>query len=245
LEDLESIFRLTSETSLLREYSSLISSSLVSSFPLSTPHFSAHFSPLFTLHSPLCTLHSSFHLIYLPILLSGLHRFRIEKLHPVEESTLPDNEFLSGECYLVLHVPPRSEQTNVASPNERVAKVLQLYTWTGKDTSIDKRASAAIWAIYLNFYVGGKAKLILAEEGEEPIEFQALFSGTLEQKEGKWKKGTICSPLLSPPSFPLLYSFFSSAVRLTPLLSSSTSYFPHLSKEMSLEVVSDPYLSLH
>lgn len=141
---------------------------------------------------------------------AGLHRWRIQKLHPVPESTLPDNEFLSGECYIVLHVPPRSEQLETAPAyNERAVKVMQLYTWVGKDSSLDKRACAAIWAIYLNHYVYGKAKLILAEEGGEPIEFQALFSGTLEQKQGLVSSSglrTIPESVFSP--LPVLYQLY-------------------------------------
>eukprot|EP00041_Stephanoeca_diplocostata_P033534 m.1110605 g.1110605 ORF g.1110605 m.1110605 type:complete len:1517 (-) comp24358_c0_seq2:265-4815(-) len=109
---------------------------------------------------------------------TGVLVWRMENFVP---ALLPPSEagcgvFASGDCYIVLN-------TFAVSNGYDTDSVHDIFYWIGGSSSLDKKASAAIHALYLRGFLkaGGTGR---EEQGEESSEFLALFPQGFSVVEG-------------------------------------------------------------
>ncbi|KAG8443075.1 hypothetical protein GDO86_011771 [Hymenochirus boettgeri] len=104
---------------------------------------------------------------------SGLQIWRIEKM---ELAPLPKNlhgNFYSGDAYLVLNTMEKSNK-----------KYYDLHFWLGKECSQDESTCAAIFAVQMDEYLGGKPVQYREIQGHESSTFVGYFKGGIKYKAG-------------------------------------------------------------
>lgn len=102
----------------------------------------------------------------------GVEIWRIEKLHPVR-SALPQGEFYSGDCYIVLHTKAKGAGLE-----------WDLFFWLGKDSSQDEQGCAALMTVELDDALGGGPVQYREVQNHESNKFLALFPQGIKTLDG-------------------------------------------------------------
>ncbi|XP_069504721.1 scinderin [Ambystoma mexicanum] len=104
---------------------------------------------------------------------SGLQIWRIEKLDLVPVPNNLHGSFYVGDAYLVLNTVVK---TNITT--------YDLHYWLGKECSQDESTAAAIFAVQLDDYLGGKPVQFREIQGYESNTFVGYFKGGIQYKAG-------------------------------------------------------------
>ncbi|KAG9389472.1 Villin/Gelsolin [Carpediemonas membranifera] len=121
----------------------------------------------------------------------GIKMWVMDGLLPRE---IPESEhgiFYSADAYIVL-----------SAVDHDGAMDLELYTWAGKDATMDKTGSVAAWVVQLAGYLSEMAAGCVQkkeDDGEESPDFIALFGG-IEHREGSCATRTgLRKPVIEAP----------------------------------------------
>ncbi|KAJ8415954.1 hypothetical protein AAFF_G00405110 [Aldrovandia affinis] len=104
---------------------------------------------------------------------TGLQIWRIENMELVP---VPDNlhgNFYVGDAYLILHTIKQKE-----------SYFYDLHFWLGTECSQDESASAAIFTVQMDDYLGGKPVQYRELQGAESTTFTSYFKGGITYKAG-------------------------------------------------------------
>ncbi|KAL7019876.1 hypothetical protein ACKWTF_011282 [Chironomus riparius] len=104
----------------------------------------------------------------------GLTIWEIENFLPNKIDEVTHGKFYEGDCYIVLKTFVQESQLS-----------WEIYFWIGSNTSLDKKACAAIHAVNLRNYLGARCRTIREEQGDESDEFLALFDNDIVYIEGE------------------------------------------------------------
>ncbi|XP_019364042.1 PREDICTED: adseverin [Gavialis gangeticus] len=104
---------------------------------------------------------------------SGLQVWRIEKLELVPVPERLYGNFYVGDAYLVLYTVKRNNGT-----------FYKLHFWLGKECTQDESAAAAIFAVQMDDYLGGKPVQSREIQGYESTDFVGYFKGGIKYKAG-------------------------------------------------------------
>ncbi|KAJ1101440.1 hypothetical protein NDU88_006508 [Pleurodeles waltl] len=104
---------------------------------------------------------------------SGLQIWRIEKMDLAPVPAGLHGAFYVGDAYLVLHTVIKTNST-----------AYDLHYWLGKECSQDESTSAAIFAVQLDDYLGGKPVQFREIQGYESNTFVGYFKGGIQYKAG-------------------------------------------------------------
>uniref|UniRef100_A0A8U8ANP6 Scinderin n=1 Tax=Geospiza parvula TaxID=87175 RepID=A0A8U8ANP6_GEOPR len=104
---------------------------------------------------------------------SGLQVWRVERLELVPVPPSCHGDFFVGDAYLVLRTERRGD--NVA---------YRLHYWLGKECTQDESTAAAIFAVQMDDYLGGKPVQSREIQGYESTEFVGYFKGGIKYKAG-------------------------------------------------------------
>ncbi|XP_077526880.1 FLII actin remodeling protein isoform X2 [Haemaphysalis longicornis] len=92
--------------------------------------------------------------------------------NPLDDSLV--GKFHEGDCYIVLKT--FVEETQNLN--------WHIYYWIGAETTLDKKACAAIHAVNLRNFLGAHCRTVREEQGDESPEFLLLFGGSLNYRKG-------------------------------------------------------------
>uniref|UniRef100_A0A8U8ATT3 Scinderin n=1 Tax=Geospiza parvula TaxID=87175 RepID=A0A8U8ATT3_GEOPR len=113
---------------------------------------------------------------------SGLQVWRVERLELVPVPPSCHGDFFVGDAYLVLRTERRGD--NVA---------YRLHYWLGKECTQDESTAAAIFAVQMDDYLGGKPVQSREIQGYESTEFVGYFKGGIKYKEIYQWCGSSCN----------------------------------------------------
>lgn len=110
---------------------------------------------------------------------AGVLLWRMQNFYPVEVDELEFGKFYTGDCYIVL-------ETFLT-----VSKDLdhRIFFWIGAESSLDKKASAAIHAVNLRNYLKVQQPNTREEQDEESQQFTRLFDHKISYIEGGTDSG--------------------------------------------------------
>ncbi|KAL1442183.1 hypothetical protein MTO96_030894 [Rhipicephalus appendiculatus] len=92
--------------------------------------------------------------------------------NPLDESLV--GKFYEGDCYIVLKTfVEESQNLNWL-----------IYYWIGSETTLDKKACAAIHAVNLRNFLGAHCRTVREEQADESPEFLQLFGGHINYHKG-------------------------------------------------------------
>jgi hypothetical protein len=100
----------------------------------------------------------------------GVHVWCIEQFMPVAVTDEAKGKFAENDCYLVLHTERQRSDRYEAMHHT-------VYFWVGRNATLDKKASVAISTMYLKSFVGSTKVSKREDQGEESVEFLALYNG--------------------------------------------------------------------
>ncbi|XP_029432030.1 protein flightless-1 homolog isoform X2 [Rhinatrema bivittatum] len=106
--------------------------------------------------------------------LPGVSIWQIENFIPILIDEAFHGKFYEGDCYIVLKT----------FLDENGALHWEIYYWIGQETTLDKKACAAIHAVNLRNYLGAECRTIREEMGDESDEFNLVFDGSISYIEG-------------------------------------------------------------
>ncbi|XP_065310343.2 protein flightless-1 isoform X2 [Dermacentor albipictus] len=92
--------------------------------------------------------------------------------NPLDESLV--GKFHEGDCYIVLKT--FIEETQNLN--------WLIYYWIGAETTLDKKACAAIHAVNLRNFLGAHCRTVREEQADESPEFLQLFGGHINYRKG-------------------------------------------------------------
>ncbi|KAH9501981.1 hypothetical protein DERF_012784 [Dermatophagoides farinae] len=95
----------------------------------------------------------------------GILIWEIDNFYPSRLDEACHGKFYEADCYIILKT----------FENENQNPDWDIYYWIGSDTSLDKKACAAIHAVNLRNYLSAKCRTIREEQGEESEQFLSLF----------------------------------------------------------------------
>lgn len=84
------------------------------------------------------------------------------------------SQLYTGDCYIVLKT----------DWNKDSELDWEIYFWIGNDSTLDKRACAAMHAIHLRNMLGSDGRTHREEQGDESDEFEDLFTDGFSYIEG-------------------------------------------------------------
>nr|XP_033819549.1 protein flightless-1 homolog [Geotrypetes seraphini] len=111
--------------------------------------------------------------------LPGVTVWQIENFIPVLIDEAFHGKFYEGDCYIVLKT----------FLDDNGALHWEIYYWIGQETTLDKKACAAIHAVNLRNYLGAECRSIREEMGDESDEFNLVFDGAISYIEGGTASG--------------------------------------------------------
>ncbi|KAL5473171.1 hypothetical protein EMCRGX_G027619 [Ephydatia muelleri] len=109
----------------------------------------------------------------------GLTVWQIENFYPVQVEDDFHGHFYLGDCYIILKT-----QWNQVSELD-----WEIYYWIGRDSTVDKKACAAVHAVNLRNMLNARSKTHREEYGEESEEFLEIFNNTINYIEGGSQSG--------------------------------------------------------
>ncbi|XP_027205223.2 FLII actin remodeling protein [Dermatophagoides pteronyssinus] len=95
----------------------------------------------------------------------GILVWEIDNFYPSRLDEACFGKFYEADCYIILKT----------FENENQNPDWDIYYWIGSETSLDKKACAAIHAVNLRNYLSAKCRTIREEQGEESEQFLSLF----------------------------------------------------------------------
>ncbi|OWK62049.1 Adseverin [Lonchura striata] len=104
---------------------------------------------------------------------SGLQVWRVERLELVLVPPSRHGDFFVGDAYLVLRTERRADGV-----------AYRLHYWLGKECTQDESTAAAIFAVQMDDYLGGKPVQSREIQGYESTEFVGYFKGGIKYKAG-------------------------------------------------------------
>ncbi|KAJ8290637.1 hypothetical protein GJAV_G00015600 [Gymnothorax javanicus] len=104
---------------------------------------------------------------------AGLQVWRIEKLELVLVPEICHGYFYVGDAYLILHTAKQKESYSY-----------DLHFWLGNECSQDERAAAAIFAVQMDDFLGGKPVQYRELQEAESSAFTSYFKGGIKYKAG-------------------------------------------------------------
>ncbi|XP_065367478.1 protein flightless-1 [Calliphora vicina] len=106
--------------------------------------------------------------------LPGITIWEIENFLPNKIEEVAHGKFYEGDCYIVLKTSfDDMDQLN-----------WEIYFWIGSQSTLDKRACAAIHAVNLRNFLGARCRTIREEQNDESEEFLNLFDTEVTYIEG-------------------------------------------------------------
>uniref|UniRef100_A0A8D2LX33 Protein flightless-1 homolog n=1 Tax=Varanus komodoensis TaxID=61221 RepID=A0A8D2LX33_VARKO len=111
--------------------------------------------------------------------LPGVTVWQIENFVPIIVDETFHGKFYEADCYIVL----KTFLDDSSSLN------WEIYYWIGQESSLDKKACAAIHAVNLRNYLGAECRTIREEMGDESDEFSQVFDHEIAYIEGGTSSG--------------------------------------------------------
>ena len=136
----------------------------------------------------------------------GISMWIIDQLAPCPFPSSCHGTFSTGDCYLILYT--------FNTQSHRVE--WDIFYWVGSQSSLDKKALAAIHAVHLRNMLGARCRTKRVEMGEETSEFLRLFPDGIKYLEGGQASA------LRPVQFEIpetrLYRILTPAVNIPPIM---------------------------
>ena len=104
----------------------------------------------------------------------GVFMWRIDNFTPMLLEEESNGHFYSKDCYIVLN----------ADETEDGDATFCIFYWIGNDSSIDKRACAAIHAVHLREHLGVSCQVVRNEQDDVCDEFLQCFDTPIRIVEG-------------------------------------------------------------
>ncbi|XP_062999669.1 protein flightless-1 homolog [Elgaria multicarinata webbii] len=111
--------------------------------------------------------------------LPGVTVWQIENFVPTMVDETFHGKFYEADCYIVLKT----------SLDDNGSLNWEIYYWIGQESSLDKKACAAIHAVNLRNYLGAECRSIREEMGDESDEFSQVFDHEISYIEGGTASG--------------------------------------------------------
>ncbi|KAI6660052.1 hypothetical protein LOD99_14393 [Oopsacas minuta] len=137
---------------------------------------------------------------------SGITIWTIDQLAPCQVPSSCHGTFSSGDCYIVLYT---FEEENLRTNWD-------IYFWIGSESSLDKRALAAIHAVHLRNFLGAKCRTKRVEMGDESSEFLNIFPDGIRYSEGR--QASVLRPVQIVVPETRLYRILTPAVNIPPIM---------------------------
>jgi Leucine-rich repeat (LRR) protein len=109
----------------------------------------------------------------------GLSVWRIENFLPVTVQSIEHGRFYEADCYIILENRLDSDDNHV----------MAIHFWIGRESSLDKKASAAIHAVNLRNFLGATSSTLREEQEDESREFMKLFNNNISYVQGGTESG--------------------------------------------------------
>eukprot|EP00053_Salpingoeca_punica_P019261 m.193614 g.193614 ORF g.193614 m.193614 type:complete len:1373 (+) comp17602_c1_seq5:88-4206(+) len=145
----------------------------------------------------------------------GITVWRMENFLPAPIQTIEYGKFYEADCYIIME--------NRVDPDGN--HIFVIHFWIGHESSLDKKASAAIHAVNLRNFLGASGSTLREEQEDESREFMKLFNNSVAYLQGGTDSGFFeVEEQIRPTRLYVLHgnlSLRSDAIPLDPQLLSS------------------------